>query len=69
MDLIALGLKIRDARERAKLTQRDLAERVDLDQSAISRLESGQQELRVSDLYAWAEACGTTIAAILEADA
>ncbi len=67
MDLITLGQKIRSAREIAALSQRDLADRIGLDQSAVSRLERGQQELRVSDLYAWAEACETTVKTILEA--
>lgn len=41
---LALAMKIAEAREKAALTQRELADRVGSSQQAISRLESGEYE-------------------------
>jgi transcriptional regulator with XRE-family HTH domain len=40
-ETIALGLKVRELRETAGITQRELAERLDAQQPAIARLENG----------------------------
>ena len=50
-DLLALGQAVRRARERRGLTQRQLAEEVDRDESTITRLEFGRHASRVDLLW------------------
>jgi len=47
------------ARTRAKLTQKQLAQRMRTSQSAIARLESGESNPSISLLKRYAEATGT----------
>lgn len=44
-----VGLRIREARERAGLTLRDLAERVHMDYSALARKERGETKVRPAE--------------------
>jgi transcriptional regulator with XRE-family HTH domain len=51
---------IREARQRSGLTQRDLAERLETNQSAIARWESGAVSPRADTLERILSACGFT---------
>ena len=51
-----MGKLVRAERERAKLTQDELAQRVGLTRTSISNIESGRQKIQVHMLYALAEA-------------
>lgn len=55
----ALARELISARNRAGLTQAQLAERMDTTQSAIARLESGRQAPSWQTLKRFAEATGT----------
>jgi len=52
------------ARRRANLTQRELGEKTDLDQSAIARLESGRTVPRADTLDRVLRACGRRLEAL-----
>jgi len=52
------GTLIREARRRAGLTQRDLAERLGTTQSAIARLERGRTEPAFDHVIRAIRACG-----------
>jgi transcriptional regulator with XRE-family HTH domain len=53
-----LGHMLRVAREDAKLTQTQLAERLGTHKSAISRMENHAEDIRLSTLQRYAEAVG-----------
>ena len=50
--MIELGNRIRNARERAGLTQEQLAERIGTSRAAIARYESGEIEPKLRNLAA-----------------
>jgi transcriptional regulator with XRE-family HTH domain len=52
---------LRQARRRADLTQRDLAERLGVPQSQIAKIESGAVVPRVDTLDRFLRACGETL--------
>ena len=54
-------LVLREARRRAGLTQRDLAERAGLPQSTIGRIEAGSIDPRASTLRRLLRACGSDL--------
>lgn len=62
-DRLAVALK--NAREKAGLTQRDLARRLGKPQSVIAKIELGAQPISAIDLISWAEAVGANPAEIL----
>ena len=47
-----LGSRLREERERARISQRELARRLGVSASLISQIESGQSKPSVSTLYA-----------------
>lgn len=49
---------LRSMRRDAKLSQRDLAERMGTQQSVIARMESGTSNLRMESMQRYANACG-----------
>lgn len=51
-------------RKEAKLTQSQVAEKMGVKQSAISRLESGVLDIKVSTFLSYLNACGRKIAII-----
>ena len=53
-----LGQALRDLRNTAKLSGMQLAERLDISQSAVSRYELGQQIPSLEEVRAWARAVG-----------
>lgn len=57
----AFAANMRAAREDANLSQRDLAARVGLDPSAVTRIESGKRAVRVEEAVAIAAALGRTV--------
>lgn len=63
-----LGRRIARARERAGLSQNELAEHVGLTQSAISRIESGTRGVDSLELGDLARALGVSAAELLEAE-
>lgn len=60
-----LGQRIADLRSQRGVSQRRLAEVLGLDPSALSRIESGERGLAVSELVALAEFLGVDIDALL----
>lgn len=56
MELVELGSRIRQARERLGKSQYDLAEAVNKDQRAISEYEAGKRKLPAIDLPLFARA-------------
>ncbi|MCA9304948.1 MAG: helix-turn-helix transcriptional regulator [Phycisphaerales bacterium] len=50
---------LRDAREEIGMTQQELAERLDTDQSTISKCERGERRIDVIELRRWCQALGT----------
>lgn len=62
-----VGLVLRQIRERKGLRQGDVAQRLDVSQSMLSRMEAGRQRLDVVMLTRWAEALGTKASAVLAA--
>lgn len=56
------GRTLRHARRRAKLSQRELANRVAMSQPAIARIESGRVTPRVDTLERLLNACGAALA-------
>jgi transcriptional regulator with XRE-family HTH domain len=68
-DAAALGAEIERLRHEAGLDQREVARHLDVHESAISRLESGQRGLGVEELFRLAELFGVDVDAIaLEAE-
>jgi ribosome-binding protein aMBF1 (putative translation factor) len=64
---LRLGLAIRDAREAAGLTQTELAGRMGVAQSALSRIEAGRANITVEMLARIAGALGTSLSVHLGA--
>lgn len=58
------GPRVKRARERAHLTQRDLAGKTGLSQAHISRTENGAQDLKMNDIISIAAATGSSVAEI-----
>jgi len=52
---------LRETRENAKLRQEDVAESLDVPQSFVSKIESGERRLDILELRAWCEALGITL--------
>jgi transcriptional regulator with XRE-family HTH domain len=55
---VRVGEKVRAERQRRSLSQRELAKKLATDEPTISRIESGQRDLRVSGLYEIGAALG-----------
>jgi transcriptional regulator with XRE-family HTH domain len=60
-----MGKLICIERERAKLTQDELAQRVGLTRTSISNIEGGRQKIQVHTLYAIAEALHAPVDTLL----
>jgi ribosome-binding protein aMBF1 (putative translation factor) len=57
-DDLKIGVLLRQARERAGLTQEEVAQRLDTKKSAISRIENRAGDIRLSTLERYAKAIG-----------
>lgn len=66
MDMVTLGNRIARAREDAEMTQDGLGVAVELERSAISRLESGERKLNVPELVRIAAALRRPLAFFVE---
>lgn len=55
----ALGHRLREIREDAGLSQRDMATNLGWHSSKLSKIEHGKQAPTVADVTAWCTACGT----------
>ena len=53
-----VAVALNKARTKAKLSQKELAERLHTTQSVISRMESGRANVSLAKLQSYAEACG-----------
>jgi HTH-type transcriptional regulator/antitoxin HipB len=53
-----IGVLLRQAREKAGLTQEDVADRLETKKSAISRIENSAGSIRLSTLERYAQAIG-----------
>jgi ribosome-binding protein aMBF1 (putative translation factor) len=53
-----IALALHQARERASISQKELAARLHTTQSVISRMESGKANISIAKLQEYAEACG-----------
>lgn len=53
-----IAMALHQAREKSKLSQRELAELLHTTQSAISRMESGRANITIAKLQEYAAACG-----------
>ncbi|MEX2421554.1 MAG: XRE family transcriptional regulator, partial [Actinomycetota bacterium] len=56
-----IGSRLRDGRERARISQRELARRLGVSASLISQIESGQSKPSVSTLYAIVTELGVSL--------
>jgi len=56
-----IGSRLREERERARISQRELARRLGLSASLISQIESGQSKPSVSTLYAIVSELGVSL--------
>lgn len=61
-----IGVMLRQARERAGVTQREVAEKLETQKSAISRIENHAEDIRLSTLERYAKALGKKIRVELE---
>lgn len=61
----AVGVRIRDARQRAKLTQTELAQRLDMTRSSVANFEAGRQRVTLHTLLQIAEELRTPAADLL----
>lgn len=55
------GVLLREAREKAGLTQEELARRMNTKKSAISRIENHADDIKLSTLEKFAQAIGKTL--------
>ena len=56
-----LGVLLREAREKAGLTQEELARRMNTKKSAISRIENHAEDIKLSTLEKFAQAIGKSL--------
>ena len=66
MDMTAIGIKIKEARERAHLTQEDLAEIVDVSPTHMSVIERGVKTPKLDTFVRITNALGVSTDALLE---
>jgi len=66
VDAAQLGARIREARERASLTQEALSREVSLDRTALAKVESGSRKITALELSAIAGALGVQMATFFE---
>jgi transcriptional regulator with XRE-family HTH domain len=67
--LLRFGLRVREERERAGLTQEEFAERVDLSPRNVQRVESGEANISMRTLFAISFALDVEPAELLSAPA
>jgi transcriptional regulator with XRE-family HTH domain len=65
---IELGQRIRRARERASMSQEDLANAVERDQKAVSEYENGKRKLPATELPTFARVLGVPVSYFFEGE-
>ena len=60
-----IGAAVRRARDRAGLTQEDVAKRVGFKRTSLANIESGRQRLPIATLYDLADALGVQATSLL----
>ncbi len=55
--------EFRGLRERARISQAELADRLAIGQDIVSRCEAGRRRVDVVELQRWADACGSSLPA------
>lgn len=68
MDAVSLGSRIKELREAAGISGEQLATELDLDATAISKIEHGKRSVKTNELASIALALGVSPLAILEPD-
>lgn len=63
-----VGLRLAQARRQAGLTQAQLAEKVGIDRTALSKIESGRRRVDTDELISLAEALGQQSSSLLGSD-
>lgn len=63
-----IGAMLRDTRKRQRLTQEQVANSAGVYRSFISRIESGEYDLKVSTLYKLCKALGVSVTLIGDDD-
>ena len=58
---LKLGQRIKELREEAKMSQKDLAYAADLDRSYIASIENGQRNVSIVNIEKIATALGVTL--------
>jgi len=58
----AFRRSLKDARKATGVTQKELAARLSMTQSAVSKIEMGEQRIDLIQLRRWCEALGITLA-------
>jgi transcriptional regulator with XRE-family HTH domain len=66
--VVAVGQKVKRARERRQLSQAALGAKLDGDHSLVSRIESGKKDLRLSGLHEVSRALETTPRDLVDVD-
>jgi len=64
-----VGERLRISRESAKLTQNDVAEKINIARTTIVAIEKGERRVRFSELQELTEVYGTSINALLRLEA
>ena len=64
-DYIVIISTLRNAREKLNLTQEELAARLSVNQSFISKVENRERRLDVIEFLSWVDALGVSITDIL----
>lgn len=62
---LRIGQLLQEARKKAGLTQVEFAQKAKLAQSAVSSLESGERDPKLSMLVRWARACKVSVSELL----
>ncbi len=66
--LSVLGWRVRELRERAGLTQEDLAHRAGLHRAVVGFIERGERDIGVTILWPLAEGLGVSVADLFRPD-
>lgn len=66
MNLQGIGEKFKNLRENANFTQKNIASFLDIDQSLISKFESGERSLQIELIEKYACLLGTTLNNIVD---
>ncbi|MEX2289500.1 MAG: helix-turn-helix transcriptional regulator [Mycobacteriales bacterium] len=64
LDHVALGRRLREVREAARVSQHDAADAIEVSQPTYSRIEQGQRPLKGDEIVVLADLLGVRAAAI-----